>query len=62
MKKHILSGIGEDPDQKSGQTEYFLKKNVRNHSYNQFYPVLAKVRINWGLLYVTWKDVDIFEL
>jgi len=23
----------------------FIKKNVRNHSYHQFYPVLAKIRI-----------------
>jgi len=26
VKKHILSGIGEDPDQKSGQTEYFFEE------------------------------------
>jgi len=37
----------------------FIKKNVRNHSYHQFYPVLAKIRINririnWGLLYLQW--------
>ena len=24
----------------------FIKKNVRNHSYQQFYLVLAKIRIN----------------
>ena len=35
----------------------FIKKNVRNHSYHQFYPVLAKIwitriRINRVLLYV----------
>jgi len=37
----------------------FIKKNVRNHSYHQFYPVLAKIRINRGLLYVTitWYPV-----
>jgi len=30
-------------------------KNVRNHPYHQFYPVLAKIRINRGLLYcVPW--------
>jgi len=23
----------------------FIKKNVRNHSYHQFYPVLAKIRL-----------------
>jgi len=30
----------------------FLKKNVRNYSYHQSYPVLAKIWINQGLLYV----------
>jgi len=30
----------------------FIKKNVRNHSYHQIYPVLAKIRINRGLLYI----------
>ena len=29
----------------------FIKKNVRNHSYHQIYPVWAKIRINRGLLY-----------
>jgi len=29
-----------------------MKKNVRNHSYHRFYPVLAKIRINRGLLYM----------
>jgi len=34
----------------------FIRKNERNHSYHQFYPVLAKIqinriRINRGLLY-----------
>jgi len=29
----------------------FIKKNVRNHSYHQFYSVLAKIQINRGLLY-----------
>jgi len=29
----------------------FIKKNVRNYSYHQFYPVLSKIRINRGLLY-----------
>jgi len=28
------------------QQKIFIKKNVRNHSYHQFYPVLAKIRIN----------------
>ena len=28
----------------------FIKKNVRNHSYHQLYPVLTKIRINRGLL------------
>jgi len=31
----------------------FVKKNVRNNSYHQFYPVLAKIRINRGLLYIS---------
>ena len=30
-----------------------MKKNVRNHLYQQFYLVLAKIRINRGLLYFT---------
>jgi len=30
----------------------FIKKNERNHSYHQFYLVLAKIRINRGLLYL----------
>jgi len=47
-EEQILSGIGEDPD----KPNIFIKKNVRNHSYHQFYPVLAKIRINQGLLYV----------
>ena len=34
----------------------FIKKKLRNHSYHQFHPVLAKIRINririnGGLLY-----------
>jgi len=45
-KVQILSGIGEDP----GKPQKFINKNVRNHSYHQFYPVLAKIRINRGLL------------
>ena len=48
-KEQILSGIGEDrknPD----KPKIFIKKNVRNHSYHQFYPVLAKIRINRGSL------------
>ena len=35
----------------------FLKKNVRNHSYHQFYAVLAKIQINRGLLYFSF---DVF--
>ena len=46
FEKQILSAIGEDPD----KPKIFIKKNVRNHSYHQFYPVLAKIRINRGLL------------
>jgi len=50
-KEQILSGIGEDPD----KPKIFVKKDVRNHSYHTFYPVLAKIqinrlRINWLLL------------
>jgi len=45
-KEQILSGIGEDPDSKIRiNRRFFIKKNVRNHSYHQFYPVLAKIRI-----------------
>jgi len=46
LKEQILSGIGEDPD----KPKIFIKKNVRNHSYQQFCPVLVKIRINRGLL------------
>jgi len=46
-KEQILSGTGEDPD----KPKIFVKKNVRNHSYYQFYLVSAKIRINRGLLY-----------
>jgi len=35
------SGL-KNPD----KPKIFIKKNVRNHSYHQFYPVLAKSRIN----------------
>jgi len=45
-KEQILSGIGEDPD----KPKIFMKQTVRNHSYQQFYLVLAKIRINRGLL------------
>jgi len=41
------SGL-KNPD----KPKIFIKKNVRSHSYHQFYPVLAKIRINRGLLYV----------
>jgi len=44
-KAQILYGIGEDPD----KPKIFIKINVRNHSYC---PVLAKIRINRGLLYL----------
>jgi len=47
-KEQILSGIGDDPD----KPKIFIKKNVRNHSCHQFHPVLAKIRINRGLLYI----------
>jgi len=33
----------------------FIKKNLRNHSHPQFYPVLAKIRINRGLLYIRFS-------
>jgi len=36
----------------------FIKKNLRNHSYHQFYPVLAKIRINRGLLYKLHKRLS----
>jgi len=45
--EQILSGIGVDPD----KPKIFMKKNVRNHPYHQFYLVLVKIRINRGLLY-----------
>jgi len=41
------SGL-KNPD----KPKIFIKNNVRNHSYRQFYPVLAKIRINRGLLYI----------
>ena len=40
------SGL-KNPD----KLKIFIKKNVKNHSYHQFCPVLAKIRINRGLLY-----------
>jgi len=39
------SGL-KNPD----KPKIFIKKNVRNHLYHQFYPVLAKIRIDRGLL------------
>jgi len=36
----------------------FIKKNGRNHSYHQFYSVLAKIQINRGLLYQTQKTQE----
>ena len=44
-KEQILSEIKNPVKPK-----ILVKKNDRNHSYHQFYPVLAKVRINRGLL------------
>ena len=40
------SGL-KNPD----KPKIFIKKNVRNHSHQQFYPVLPKIRINRGLLH-----------
>jgi len=40
------SGL-KNPD----KSNIFIKKNERNHSYHQFYPVLPKIRFNQGLLY-----------
>ena len=40
------SGL-KNPD----KAKIFIKKNVRNHSYHQFHPVLAKIRINRDLLH-----------
>jgi len=37
----------KNPDEQT----IFIKKNVRNHSDHQFYPVLAKIRVHRGLLY-----------
>jgi len=48
-KEQILSGIGKDRENPD-KPKIFIKKNVRNHSNHQFYPVLAKIRINRGLL------------
>jgi len=58
VKEQILSGISEDPD----KPKIFIKKNVKNHSYHQIYPVLAKIRINRGLLYfeITYLGNDGF--
>ena len=41
----------------------FIKKNERNHAYHQFYPVLAKIRINRirinrGLLYFSLFAIE----
>jgi len=35
------SGL-KNPD----KPKIFIRKNVKNHLYQQFYPVLAKIRIN----------------
>jgi len=37
----------------------FIKKNVRNHSYHQFCPVLVKIRINRELLYLKQNSATI---
>jgi len=55
-KEQILSGIGEDRIKNPDKPKIFIKKNIRNHSSHQFYPVLAeiqisRIRINRGLLY-----------
>jgi len=47
----------------SDKPKIFMKKNVRNHSYHQFHPVLAKIRIDRGLLYKqhlrgAWKQLQ----
>jgi len=42
--EHILSGIGLN---NLDEPKIFIKKNVRNHPYHQFYLVLAKIWINW---------------
>ena len=45
--EQILSGIGEDPDPENlDKPRIFIKNNVTNHSYHQFYLFLAKIRIN----------------
>ena len=41
------SGL-KNPD----KPKIFIKKNVKNHLNPQFYPVLAKIRINRGLVYL----------
>jgi len=54
-KEQILSSIGEDPGKKNDKPKIFIKNNVKYHPYHQFYPVLAKIRINRGLLYIIVK-------
>jgi len=49
MKRADFTGIGEDRENPD-KPKIFIKKNVRNHSYYPFYPVLAKIQINRGLL------------
>ena len=42
----------------------FIEKNVRNHSYHKFYPVLAKIWINRVFLYIlnaVIKKLDNFD-
>jgi len=35
-----------------------MKKKIRNHSYHRIYPILAKIRINRGLLYFPFQDAN----
>jgi len=51
--EQILSGVGEVRIKKP---KIFMKKNERNYSYHQFYPVLPKIRFDRGLLYI--KNYD----
>jgi len=41
------SGL-KNPD----KLKIFIKKNIRNHSYHQFYLILVKICINRGSLYI----------
>ena len=50
------SGL-KNPD----KPKMFVKKNERNHSYHQFYPFLAKIRINRGLLHIYFQGFSWFN-